>query len=305
MITVQNLKKRFQTDTVLDGISMTVPSGSIYGLVGTNGAGKTTLIRHLTGILKPDEGEILFDGKPVYENPEVKEKIGLVSDDLEYLSSYTLKEIARYYRSVYSKWDEDGFQEMREAMKLPHTKKMSGFSKGMKKQAALIMALSFQPEYLLLDEPIDGLDPIVRKIIWRYVIDRVAQGMTVLISSHNLREIEGICDCIAILDQGKIRIESNLDELKSETRKVQVALQKDSAAEWELALASREVDLTILHREKHGNIEFLIVQNEEEHIHRVMKPFKPVLLDVLPLSLEEIFIYELGGDRYDISSILL
>ncbi len=305
MIKISNLHKYYDEYHALSGVDLHVETGSIYGLVGTNGSGKTTLIRVLTGVLKAEEGEIEFDGESSYENPEVKRKISLVSDDLSYLSPFTLKEMVNYYRMIYPNWDDVRYSSMIDDLKLYSKKKMGSFSKGMQKQAAFALALSTHPDYLILDEPVDGLDPIVRRIIWKYIIDDVAEGMSVLVSSHNLREMEGICDSIGILDRGQMKLESNLDDMRSSICKLQAAFSDEDAKRWDEALEEGKIGLKVLHREKHGKIEIIIFKCSEEAVKEKVAQFNPVLYDILPLSLEEIFVYELGGDRYEVSNILL
>lgn len=299
MITVNHVNKFFDGFHALKDLSIRVNTGSIYGLVGTNGSGKTTIIKHLTGILKQDSGEILFDGDPVYENADLKAKIGFVPDDLSYFSSYTMKEAARYYKSLYPSWDAERYDEMVRAFELRSKKKMNNFSKGMQKQAAFILTMSTHPKYLILDEPIDGLDPIVRQLVWKYIVSDVSEGMTALISSHNLREMEGICDSIGILDRGEMKIERDLDELKSDINKIQIAFRDEMDPE------ERYRGLNIVHRESRGRVDLLIVRNDGEQIRRAMEKYQPLLFDVLPLTLEEIFIYELGGEHYEVKDIIL
>ncbi len=299
MITVKNVNKYFDGFHALKDLSLHVESGSIYGLVGTYGSGKTTIIKHLAGILKQDSGEILFDGEPVYENASLKAKIGFVPDDLSWFASYTLKEAVRYYRSLYPDWDEERYQEMIKTFGLHSRKKMNSFSKGMQKQAAFILTMSIHPQYLILDEPIDGLDPIIRQLVWKYIIEDVTDGMTALISSHNLREMEGICDSIGILDRGEMKIERDLDELKSDINKIQVAFREEGDPE------KRYRGLNVIHRESRGKVDLLIVRNDSEKIRKKIEEFHPILFDVLPLTLEEIFIYELGGENYEVKDIIL
>lgn len=208
MIKVNNLNKSFDGFKALTDLNLNVKKGSIYGLVGTNGAGKTTLIKHVTGVLKPDDGEILIDGKNVYENIAIKERMGYIPDDLYFFSTYNLKESAKFYRSIYPNWNQERYVHMVNQFSLSKKRKLSKFSKGMQKQAAFILTMSSMPDYLILDEPIDGLDPIIRKLVWKYIVEDVAEReMTVLVSSHNLRELEGICDSIGILSKGKMMIE--------------------------------------------------------------------------------------------------
>ena len=331
MIKITGLNKTFDDHKALDDINMNINKGSIYGLVGTNGSGKTTIIKHLTGILKQDSGEILIDGEPVFENTELKQRIGFLPDNLNYFGSYNLKDIGKYYKNIYSRFDAERYHEITSRFNLNMKKKIHNFSKGMQKQAAFALTMSTHPDYLILDEPIDGLDPIIRKLVWKYIIDDVAERqMTVLVSSHNLREMEDICDCIGILDKGRVVIERDLDDLKSDVHKIQVAYAADSPAgngytvntplsaaektaentsgefgEINIAARDRYAGLNILHREKRGSVDLLIVREPEEKVREVIGAQCPVLFDILPLTLEEIFIYELGGGDYEISDILL
>ena len=303
MINVRNLHKKFDRTQALDGIDLTINRASIYGLVGTNGAGKTTLIRHMAGILNEDEGEILFDGEPVFENTALKQKIGLVPDELYFPKGYAIKDMAKIYDGTYDHFSQQRLHELTNLFRLDEKAPLRSFSKGMKKQAAIALTLACMPEYLLLDEPIDGLDPIVRKLVWKQIVDDVAdREMTVLVSSHNLRDLESICDYVGIIDNGKTVIERELESIREGINKVQVAFAKDAEAE---AKAEEAVaKLNVLHRDRHGSIELIITRDSAEKIEETMAPANPLVLDVLPLSLEEVFIYELGGEKYDFSEIM-
>lgn len=192
MIKVKDLYKVIDGEVVLDHLNMQVEEGSIYGLIGPNGAGKTTLIRHLVGVLKQDAGKIFIESQPVYENIELKRKIGYISDEMYFIET-NLERNAKVYKDLYPSWNQGRFKELYKTFKLNPTKKIQTFSKGMRKQASFCLIMSTMPEYLILDEPIDGLDPVARKLVWKYIIDDVAQrNLTVLISSHNLKELEGI-----------------------------------------------------------------------------------------------------------------
>ena len=297
MINVRNLHKKFDRTQALDGIELTINRASIYGLVGTNGAGKTTLIRHMAGILKPDEGEILFDGEPVLENTALKQKIGLVPDELYFPKGYSISDMVRIYSGTYDNFNEERLHELTKRFHLDEKAPLRGFSKGMKKQAAIALVLASMPDYLLLDEPIDGLDPIVRKLVWKQIVDDVAEReMTVLVSSHNLRDLESICDYVGIIDDGKTVMERDLESIREGINKVQVAFAKDGEEAIE--------KLNVLHREKHGSVELIITRDSAETIEEVLVPANPLILDVLPLTLEEVFIYELGGEKYDFSEIM-
>jgi len=304
MINVRNLHKRFDRTDALDGIDLTINRASIYGLVGTNGAGKTTLIRHMAGILKPDEGEILFDGEPVLENTELKQKIGLVPDELYFPKGYAMKDMVKIYSGTYDSFDEERLHELTKLFRLDETAPLKSFSKGMKKQAVIALVLASKPDYLLLDEPIDGLDPIIRKLVWKQIVDDVAEReMTVLVSSHNLRDLESICDFVGIIDNGKTVIERDLDSIREGINKVQVAFAKGENGE-NAAAEDAVAKLNVLHRDKHGSVELIITRDSAETIEEVLAPASPLILDVLPLSLEEVFIYELGGEKYDFSEIM-
>ena len=303
MINVKNLHKKFDRTQALDGINLNINRASIYGLVGTNGAGKTTLIRHMAGILKEDEGEILFDGEPVFENTALKQKIGLVPDELYFPRGYAIKDMARIYEGTYDYFSKQRLHELTDLFRLDENAPLRSFSKGMKKQAAIALTLACRPEYLLLDEPIDGLDPIVRKLVWKQIVDDVAEReMTVLVSSHNLRDMESICDYVGIIDSGKTVIERDLESIREGISKVQVAFAKD--AESEAKAEEAVAKLNVLHRDRHGSVELIITRDGAETIEEILAPANPLVLDVLPLSLEEVFIYELGGEKYDFSEIL-
>ena len=304
MINVRNLHKRFDGTDALDGIDLTINKASIYGLVGTNGAGKTTLIRNMAGILKPDEGEILFDGEPVLENTALKQKIGLVPDELYFPKGYAIKDMVKIYSGTYDNFDEERLHELTKLFRLDETAPLKSFSKGMKKQAVIALAMASRPDYLLLDEPIDGLDPIIRKLVWKQIVDDVAEReMTVLVSSHNLRDLESICDYVGIIDNGKTVIERDLDSIREGINKVQVAFAKGENGE-NAAAEEAVAKLNVLHRDKHGSVELIITRDSAEAIEEALAPASPLILDVLPLSLEEVFIYELGGEKYDFSEIM-
>ncbi len=297
MIQVRGLTKNFDDFTALSDLNVHVQTGSIYGLIGVNGSGKTTLIKHLTGVYLPDAGQVTYDGADICENVEVKERLGYIPDDLYFFNSYNIKDMAGFYRKIYPRWNEERYKAMLAEFGLSTSRKISKFSKGMQKQAAFILTMSTMPDYLILDEPIDGLDPLIRKRVWHYVVADVAERqMTVLVSSHNLREMEGICDYIGILSGGRMVIERDLEELKSDIHKVQVAFRDQQERTFS--------ELNILHREKRGSVELLIVRDAGDHVKAVLEKEDPAILDMLPLSLEEIFIYEMGGESSEIQSIL-
>lgn len=301
MIKVENVTKTFDHFKALDSLCLNVPKGSIYGLVGTNGAGKTTIIKHITGIIRPDCGSITINNQEVYDNQEVKKHLGYIPDDLFFFSTYSLKEMSGFYSKIYPDWNWERFKVMTEQFALDEKRKLARFSKGMQKQAAFILTMSAMPDYLILDEPIDGLDPIIRKLVWKYVVEDVAEReMTVLVSSHNLREMEGICDSIGIISKGHLVLERDLDELKSDIHKIQVAFKQENCGNG----FNPYEGLNVVHRETRGTVDLLIVKNKREDVEKAIEKHNPLIFDMLPLSLEEIFIYELGGADHEIQSII-
>ncbi|WP_394140312.1 ABC transporter ATP-binding protein [Cytobacillus oceanisediminis] len=297
MIKISNARKSFEELEAVEKVSIHVNKGSIYGLLGSNGAGKTTLLKLLSGIYLQDEGSVTIDGQPVFENTSIKDKIFFIQDNPFFLPQYTVKQMAQFYKSMYSGWNEDRFEELAIIFEMDIHKKIHKFSKGIQRQAAFILALSARPEILILDEPMDGLDPVMRKKVKSLLIDEVAdREMTILISSHNLREVEDLCDYIGIMHKGRIILEKDLDDLKSDTHKVQVAFKGPVPAIFD--------SMKLLHKEKRGSIMICIVKGEAEEISAYVEQFKPVIFDLLPLTLEEIFIYEMGDVGYAIQNIL-
>lgn len=301
MIQAKNLKKTFDSADrhrleVLRGLNLTVGQGSIYGLIGRNGTGKTTLIHLLSGVYRPDSGQITFDGAPVWENPAVKSRMAVIPDHPVFAAGETLNSMEKRCRRLYPRWDRDLFTSAVTGLDLNPKKSLRSFSKGMKKQAALALALASKPDLLMLDEPMDGLDPVIRKEIRSLILEQVAQRQaSVLIASHNLRELEGLCDHIGLIRSGVMAAESDLDDLKSGVCKVRTAFRGGFPAQ----LASK---LPILHRESLGTLETLIVKGDAASIKACLAKASPLVLELLPLTLEEIFIYELGGDCDEMES---
>ena len=299
MIEVKKLVKTFDGFTALDSATLTVPKGAVYGLVGPNGAGKSTLLRHITGVYKQDSGQVLVNGVPVFENRHVKERIVSIPDDWFYYNQSTIREMAKLYAGMYPQFDEGRFEKLRELFHLPEKKPIRRMSKGMQRQAALWITMSCLPEYLVLDEPVDGLDPVMRRQVWQVLLDDVsARGTTVLLSSHNLRELEDVCDHVGIMDKGKVLLERTLSDLQDNTVKLQVAYK--TAEEPTLP-----TELQILHHSRVGRVHTYIMRGSSEEICRRMQITDPVLLEAIPLTLEEIFIYELGGADDAAHKILL
>lgn len=301
MIQVKNLTKTFDGFKALDNLNLHVPKGAVYGLVGPNGSGKSTVIRHILGSYIPDQGTVEVAGEPVWENPRVKAIMGNIPDDFYFPISADLREMKRHYQSFYPTFDEKRFEALKEVFTSIDPKKpIRSFSKGMQKQAAFWLVMSCRPQVLILDEPVDGLDPVMRRQVWSILLSDVAeQGTTVLVSSHNLRELEDVCDHVGILYKGKMLLERSLDELQQNIVKVQIALAPGRELE------PLPQDLTLLHQSQLGRVHTLIVRGEQEKIRETLAAQQPVVLDLLPLSLEEIFIYELGGQDDGIKEILV
>ncbi len=293
MLELKNITKTFGDFVALDNLSMSIPKGCVYGLVGPNGAGKSTAIRHLTGVYRPDSGEITMEGQPIYENPAQKQRIGYIPDEIFYFPSANLEDMHRYYKGMYPKFDEDLWKRLYDVFQLPRKGPIRRFSKGMQKQAAFHLSICTRPDVLILDEPVDGLDPVMRRQVWSLILSDVVQhGTTVLISSHNLRELEDICDHVGIMDHGKMLLERSLADMQGSTVKVQL-------------VGDIPEGLDILHESSSGRLKTLVVRGFAEDVEKIVAASNPPYFDVLPLSLEEIFIYELGGVNYEVKNIIL
>ncbi len=293
MLEMKNVTKCFDGFKALDDLTLTVPKGAVYGLVGPNGAGKSTAIRHLTGVYRPDSGSITMEGRPIYENPEVKARIGYIPDDIFYFPSASMEEMRKFYKGIYKNFDDELYKKLLEVFQLPQKGAIRRFSKGMQKQAAFHLAVCCKPDVLILDEPVDGLDPVMRRQVWSLLLSDVAQReTTVLVSSHNLRELEDVCDHVGIMDKGKLLLERSLADMQGSTQKLQMVGEVPDGLE-------------ILHEQMSGRLKTLIVRGTTEQVRLVVEKSNPVYFDLLPLSLEEIFIYELGGVNYEVKNIVL
>ncbi len=293
MLEMKNVTKTFDGFKALDDLTLTVPKGAVYGLVGPNGAGKSTAIRHLTGVYRPDCGEITLEGAPIFENPAAKQRIGYIPDDIFYFPSASLEEMRKFYKGIYPNFDDDLFQKLYEVFQLPRKGQIRRFSKGMQKQAAFHLAICCKPDVLILDEPVDGLDPVMRRQVWSLLLSDVAQReTTVLVSSHNLRELEDVCDHVGIMDKGHLLLEKSLADMQGSVTKVQM-----------VGIPPQELE--ILHESTSGRLHTLIVRGGMEEVKAMVSKSDPVYFDLLPLSLEEIFIYELGGVNYEVKNIVL
>ena len=299
MLEAKNVVKTFDGFRALDSLNMTVPKGAVYGLVGPNGAGKSTIIRHLAGIYRQDSGEVLLDGQPVYENPAVKRRMTVIGDDWYYFPQANIREMARFFAGLYPAFSWERYEKLKQVFPLDEKMMLRRMSKGMQKQSAFWLAVCCMPEYLILDEPVDGLDPVMRRQVWSLLLGDVSErGTTVLVSSHNLRELEDVCDHVGILNRGQVLLERSLSDLQDNTVKLQVAY----AGVTEPMLPS---ELNILHRSHVGRVYTYIVRGSRAEILRRMEITEPILLESIPLTLEEIFIYELGGVDYAAKDILL
>ena len=300
MIVVKDLFKSFDGVQALNGLNMEVPHQAIYGLVGPNGAGKSTLLRHITGVYRPDAGEVLVDGAPVYENPAVKARIASIPDELYAFLSASTRDMMRFYRGFYPRFDRERYRALREVFStIQEDTPIRRLSKGMAKQSAFWLALCCRPDLLVLDEPVDGLDPVMRRQVWSLLMGDVSEyGTTVLVSSHNLRELEDVCDHVGILSRGQVLIQRSLSDLQGNIVKMQVVF------------AQREMprlpsDLEVLHVSQVGRIHTLIIRGTATEVTNRLAVYAPILMEALPLTLEEIFIYELGGENYAVRQMVL
>ncbi len=293
MLELRNVTKTFGKFKAIDDLSMTIPQGAVYGLVGPNGAGKSTAIRLMTGVYRPDSGSITMEGLPIYENPAIKSRICSIPDEIFFFPSASLEEMRKYYKGLYPNFDDALFKKLYEIFQLPAKSQMRRFSKGMQKQAAFQLSICTRPDMLVLDEPVDGLDPVMRRQVWSLILSDVAQhGTTVLISSHNLRELEDICDHVGIMDHGKMLLERSLADMQGSTVKLQI-------------VGDVPEGLNVLHESFSGRLKTLVVRGTAEEITAKAQAANAAYFDVLPLSLEEIFIYELGGVNYEVKNIVL
>lgn len=298
MLTIKDISKGFADVQALEQVSLNLEQGSIYGLVGSNGAGKTTLLKLLTGIYQPDAGEILFQGHQVYENVDVKAKICFIPDDLYFFGQYSVRNMADFYRTVYPNWNEERFLKLQQVFGLDMHKGLNRLSKGMRRQAAFWLAFSTMPELLVLDEPLDGLDPVMRQKVKNLLVQEVAErGTSVIISSHNLRDLEDLCDRVGILHRGSLILEKGMQDLISTVHKVQVAFS-DGVPEAVLKHPG------LVFKEERGSVLLLILRGDRQQITSELAQYNPVILDILPLTLEEIFIYEMGDAGYEIRNIV-
>ncbi len=298
MIRIENVNKSFGDFKALTDLSIHVPKGAVYGLVGPNGAGKSTMLRCLTGVYRQDSGKITIDGQEVYDNVAIKERFAYIPDDFFFFTQANTLDMMKYYKGLYKNFDEELFYKITECfpdIKLKNN--VRNLSKGMQKQVAFMLCLCTRPDVLILDEPVDGLDPVMRRQIWSLVMNDVSEhGLTVLVSSHNLRELEDVCDHVGIMSHGKMILERSLEELQSSIYKLQIAFEAEEV--------TMPADLNIMSQSKLGRVYSLIVRGDLDEVKAKFSDLKPIFIDVLPLTLEEIFIYELGGEDYAVHDII-
>ncbi|MCX4253831.1 MAG: ABC transporter ATP-binding protein [Bacilli bacterium] len=299
MIEIRNLTKSFNPDSfVLENLNCTIKDNAIYGLVGANGAGKSTLLRLINSIYKPNSGSISIDGINTYDNEELKQDMVFVPDDLFFYSGYTLMDMASYYEALYNKFDMNYVIEKANKLKLNLNTKISSYSKGMKRQCALICALATNAKYMFFDETFDGLDPVVRKYFKTLLADQMSKNnTTIIMTSHNLRELEDICDNLGLLYKGNILFESDIDTLKTHMFKVQISLKQDFNKK-------TFKGLKILSYKKIGSVATLIIDEKDSDSRKILEDLNPIILDYLPLTLEEVFIYQMEALGYEFNEIV-
>lgn len=298
MIQAVNLTKRFDDIVAVDHINATIKDGCVFGLIGTNGAGKSTFLRLMSGVLKPEEGHVTIDGHEVFENTEAKRRFFYISDEQFFFSNATPEEMLRYYRAVYQRFDEARFHKLMSSFGLSEKRKIHTFSKGMKKQVSVICGICAGTDYLFCDETFDGLDPVMRQAVKSlFAADMADRNLTPIIASHNLRELEDICDHVGLLHKGGILLSRELDDMKLNIHKLQCVLQPGMSAEDLVALDKLNI-------EQRGSLITLVVRGTREEVEAIMASYNPVFFECIPLSLEEIFISETEVAGYDIKKLI-
>lgn len=292
MIKAENLTKHFEEFTALENISCTINDGCIYGMVGSNGAGKSTFLRIITGVYRADGGSVTIDGSNVWDNPSIKGRIAYVPDELYFLNSATMNRMADMYDDLFPNFDRKRYKELTGTFGLDPNKQINAFSKGMRRQAATILAISTKPDYIFFDETFDGLDPVIRNYVKNLICqDVLERKASAIITSHSLRELEDTCDQLALLHKGGLVVESDIQHLKTAQFKIQIAFQDEYDR-------SRFEGIDMLHFVKHGSVSNMIVRGSREETVAKLKELNPSIMDVLPLSLEEVFTYEMEALGY-------
>lgn len=301
MIQANNVVKKFGKNIALNGLSCNIADGCLYGLVGSNGAGKSTFLRLISGIYRADKGTITYDGAPVFDNPAVKNDIVFIADDLYFSSQSSMNDMASLYRAAYKSFDTERFKSLASTFRLNPKASVNTFSKGMRRQAAMILGLSAKPKYLFFDETFDGLDPVMRNLVKKVIYsDAAERGTTVIISSHSLRELEDTCDQLALLHRGGIVLESDVQNLKTSLFKVQVAYSEPFGVERFTGMG-----VNIQDYRQNGSVAVFIARGEQEQTLAALRETSPLLIDCLPLNLEEVFIHELAALGYSFDDIML
>lgn len=296
MIKIDSITKTFDTVKSLDNVSLLVENGSIFGLIGSNGSGKSTLLRILCGVYRPDSGDIFFDGVPVWENAEVKQRMVYLSDDQYFITGSTPADMMRMYRSVYPTFSVEKYKHYMEQFGLDENRRLSTFSKGMQKQVSFILGLACCTDYLFCDETLDGLDPVMRQTVRHIIAAEVAErGMTVVFASHNLKELEDICDHVALLHRGELLFEAGIDDIKRDIHKIQMGVDKSRGEEIREAL--KQLDTVSV--EQRGSLFTIVARGTVPEIDNVILGFKPLFVEYIPLTLEEIFIAEMEERGYE------
>lgn len=299
MICAENVVKKFGSFTALQNLTCKIPEGTVYGLVGSNGAGKSTFMRLITGIYKPESGEIIIDGEKVYDNPNTKKRIAFIPDELFFLPHSSMDRMADLYEANYRTFSLERYEGLAKTFGLNRKANISTFSKGMRRQATIIFALSTMPDYILFDETFDGLDPVMRNLVKKVIYNDVTERRaTAVISSHSLRELEDTCDQLALLHRGGIIFESDIQNLKTTLFKVQIAFSE----EYDKSVFD---GIEVLNFSKRGSVASAIVRGDRERVRELLSARSPVLLDILPLSLEEVFVYEMEALGYVFNEVLM
>ena len=292
MIQAQDLSKSYESSPVIKNINLELKQGSIFGLIGANGAGKTTLIKTLCGIYAPDTGHVRLHDKDVYKDSDIRQNIAYVPDNITFYNNFTVKDMKDFYKNIYKNWDENRYKTLREVFTFDEKKRIKHLSKGMKTQLLLLIALSCKPEVILMDEPTSELDPFIRKEVLNLIVQDVSSRSTsVLISTHNVSELEQICDTVGFIDKGELKLQQDMDNLKTAYKKIQIAFKDEMSEEFK-----REFKPHI--SKKHGKIYEIIVNMDYEIFESNVKKYQPLFVEHIDMTLEEIFLFKMGDDNY-------
>lgn len=298
-INITGVDKSFGAKKAVDNVSLNIKEGTMHGLLGSNGAGKTTFMKVMAGIYKPENGEVLYGRQEVFENTLVKSEVIFIQDMPYFFTSATLNKMAVFYEGIYSNWSEKRFHQLADHFNLNPDQPLNALSKGMKRQASFILAMSARPKVMLLDEPFDGLDPIMRNQVKNIMMQDIANhNMTVIASSHNLREMEDLCDSVSIMHNGEVLFNRDLNEIKGSHCKLQIAFKT-------LPDENFYKDIGAVHKNIRGRVATCIIKGDLTAVERKVTKYDPLMYDILPLTLEEIFTYEMGEKGYEISNIIV